>query len=120
MTHLLVRHNVADFAKWKPLYDAHLTARQNAGLQEKNLLRSVANPNEVVLLFEAEDFKRAQALEHKPLSSHPICARPCKGWSSWEAGYSLSSLEEWKSPSSGTGNCRDARMVTSSEPGIRC
>jgi heme-degrading monooxygenase HmoA len=61
MTHLLVRHNVADFAKWKPLYDTHLAARQNAGLQEKNLLRSVANPNEVVLLFEAEDLKKAQA-----------------------------------------------------------
>ena len=61
MTHLLVRHNVADFAKWKPVYDAHLAARQKAGLQEKNLLRSVDNPNEVVLLFEAEDLKRAQA-----------------------------------------------------------
>ena len=61
MTHLLVRHNVADFAKWKPVYDAHLAARQKAGLREKNLLRSVDNPNEVVLLFEAEDIKRAQA-----------------------------------------------------------
>ena len=61
MTHLLVRHNVADFAKWKPVYDAHLAARQQAGLREKNLLRSVDNPNEVVLLFEAEDLKKAQA-----------------------------------------------------------
>jgi len=61
MTHVLIRHNVTDFAKWKPVYDAHLTARQNAGLREKNLLRSVDNPNEVVLLFEAEDLKRAQA-----------------------------------------------------------
>jgi heme-degrading monooxygenase HmoA len=60
MTHVLIRHNVTDFAKWKPVYDAHLTARQNAGLREKNLLRSVDNPNEVVLLFEAEDLKRAQ------------------------------------------------------------
>ena len=60
MTHVLVRHNVADFAKWKPVYDAHLAARQKAGLREKNLLRSVDNPNEVVLLFEAEDLKSAQ------------------------------------------------------------
>ena len=60
MTHVLVRHNVADFAKWKPVYDAHLAARQKAGLREKNLLRSLDNPNEVVLLFEAEDLKRAQ------------------------------------------------------------
>jgi hypothetical protein len=61
MTHLLVRHNVADFAQWKPAYDAHLAARQKAGLREKNLLRSINNPNEVVLLFEAEDLTRAQA-----------------------------------------------------------
>ncbi len=61
MTHLLVRHNVADFAKWKPVYDAHLAARQKAGLREKNLLRSINNPNEVVLLFEAEDLTKAQA-----------------------------------------------------------
>jgi len=61
MTHILVRHKVADFAKWKPAYDAHLAARQKAGLREKNLLRSVDNPNEVVLLFEAEDLTRAQA-----------------------------------------------------------
>jgi hypothetical protein len=61
MTHLLVRHNVADFTKWKPVYDAHLAARQQAGLREKNLLRSVSNPNEVVLLFEAEDLQKAQA-----------------------------------------------------------
>ena len=60
MTHLLIRHKVADFAKWKPVYDAHLAARQSAGLREKNLLRSVDNPNEVVLLFETEDIKRAQ------------------------------------------------------------
>ena len=61
MTHLLVRHQVADFAKWKPVYDGHLATRQKAGLREKNLLRSINNPNEVVLLFEAEDLTRAQA-----------------------------------------------------------
>jgi hypothetical protein len=66
MTHLLVRHNVADFAKWKPVYDAYLGARQKAGLREKNLLRSINNPNEVVLLFEAEDLTRAQAFSESP------------------------------------------------------
>jgi len=60
MTHILIRHKVADFAKWKPAYDAHLTARKEAGLKEQSLLRSIDNPNEVVLLFEAEDLKRAK------------------------------------------------------------
>ncbi len=66
MPHLLVRHIVADFAKWKPVYDTHLAARQTAGLREKNLWRGVDNPNEVVLLFEAEDLKRAQAFTASP------------------------------------------------------
>ena len=60
MTHILIRHKVADFAKWKPAYDAHLTAREEAGLKEQSLLRNIDNPNEVVLLFEAEDLKRAK------------------------------------------------------------
>ena len=61
MTHMLIRHKVTDFAKWKPVYDAHLTARKEAGLNEQSLLRSIDNPNEVVLLFEAKDLKRARA-----------------------------------------------------------
>ena len=61
MTHILIRHKVAEFAKWKSAYDAHLAARKEAGLTEKSLLRSIDNPNEVVLLFQAEDLKRAKA-----------------------------------------------------------
>ena len=61
MPYLFVRHRVADFAKWKPVYDGHLAVRQKAGLREKNLLRGIDNPNDVILLFEAEDLKKAQA-----------------------------------------------------------
>jgi hypothetical protein len=53
--HLLVRHKVADFAKWKPVYDDHLPARQKAGLKEVHLLRNIDNPNEVILLFSVQD-----------------------------------------------------------------
>ena len=51
MNYLLIRHKVADFAKWKPGYDAHGSARANAGLKEERLLRNTDDPNEVVLLF---------------------------------------------------------------------
>ncbi len=60
-THVLVRHKVADSAKWKSFYDSHLPARQQAGLTELHLLRSVNNPNEVVLLFGASDPQKAKA-----------------------------------------------------------
>ena len=59
--HLLVRHKVTDFAKWKPVYDDHFAARQKAGLKEVHLLRNVENPNEVILLFAVEDTEKAKA-----------------------------------------------------------
>ena len=61
MIHMLVRHKVADFAKWKLVYDAHGSARQNAGLKEEHLLRNVDDPNEVIVLFSAEDLEKAKA-----------------------------------------------------------
>ena len=59
--HMLIRHKVADFAKWKGVYDAHASARQNAGLKEEHLLRNVDDPNEVIMLFSAEDLEKAKA-----------------------------------------------------------
>ncbi len=59
--HMLVRHKVSDFAKWKPVYDEHASARQNAGLRELHLLRNTENPYEVILLFSVEDPEKAKA-----------------------------------------------------------
>ena len=41
-------------------YDDSLPARQKAGLKEKYLLRSIDNPNEVILLHEAEDIQKVK------------------------------------------------------------
>ena len=60
MAHVLVRHKVADYTKWKAGYDGHAGVRKKAGLKEVHLLRNVQNPNEVVVLFEAADMKKAQ------------------------------------------------------------
>jgi heme-degrading monooxygenase HmoA len=59
--HMLIRHKVADFAKWKPVYDAHAFAREKAGLKEIHLLRNLDDPNEVILLFSVEDIDKAKA-----------------------------------------------------------
>jgi hypothetical protein len=60
MMHILIRHKVTDFAKWKQVYDAHASARQNAGLKEEHLLRNAEDPNEVILLFSTEDLDKAK------------------------------------------------------------
>ena len=58
--HLLVRYKVFDFAKWKSVYDADLSARQKAGLKEIYLFRNADDPNEVTLLFSVEDVHKAK------------------------------------------------------------
>jgi hypothetical protein len=60
MRYLLVRHKVAEFEQWKSAYDAHLPARQKAGLKEERLLRNIDDPNEVLILFETEDLQKAR------------------------------------------------------------
>jgi hypothetical protein len=37
-----------------------LPARQKAGLKELHLLRNADDPNEVILLFEADDLQKAR------------------------------------------------------------
>lgn len=60
MAFMLVRSKVRDFKTWKPAYDAHLPARNAAGLTEKYLLRNAEDANEIVILFEAQDLNRAK------------------------------------------------------------
>ena len=58
--YILIRHKVKNFEEWEKGYRAHLPKRIEAGLTEKYLLRGAKNPNEVIILFEAQDIKRAK------------------------------------------------------------
>lgn len=60
-SYMLVRHKVRDYAEWKRGYDAHLPKRLEAGLTDKYVLRGAADPNEVIVLFEARDLDGAKA-----------------------------------------------------------
>jgi hypothetical protein len=60
-TYVLVRHKVRDYSAWKPVYDAHLSKRAQAGLTEEHLLRGASDANEVVILFRAAELARAKA-----------------------------------------------------------
>lgn len=60
MSFLLVRHQVQDYAKWKPIFDAHAATRKANGSKGGQLFRSADNPNEVVILLEWDDVKRAR------------------------------------------------------------
>jgi hypothetical protein len=64
---MLIRHQVQDFSKWKPQYDAHQGARAAAGLKDLRLWHNVDDPNDIFLLFEAVDAARRRLLPRRPI-----------------------------------------------------
>ena len=66
MLHMLVRHRVAEFERWKRVFDAHAVAQRQAGLRVTHVMRDTAEGSDVVLLFEVEDFDRARAFVTSP------------------------------------------------------
>ena len=60
MSYMLVHHKVEDYNTWRPQYDGHLEARKKAGLKEVHVLRNTTDPQDIFILFEASDLKKAQ------------------------------------------------------------
>ena len=60
MPYLLVRHKVEDYARWKPIFDEHGATRKAAGSRGGRLLRSVEDPQDLVILFEWDDLDKAR------------------------------------------------------------
>ena len=60
MAYILVRHKVENYAKWKPLFDEHMSTRKASGSKSGMLLRNAHDPNELVVLFEWDTLEHAQ------------------------------------------------------------
>jgi len=60
MPYLIIRHKVKDYAKWKPAYDEHGATRKANGSKGAHLFRNANDPNELVILFEWDDLKKAR------------------------------------------------------------
>ena len=66
MTYMFVRHKVADFEKWKEVFDSHSEAQLESGLKVEKILRNMEDPNEVFLLLEVTDMEKAKAFISSP------------------------------------------------------
>ena len=60
MVHVLVRHKVADFPRWKEAFDSHVLERRRAGEISFRLFHSVEDPKEITLLFDWESADAAR------------------------------------------------------------
>lgn len=58
---MMIRHKVIDYKTWKKFYDEHLPARKKATLKEEYLFRNTEELNEVIILFQVKDLKKAKA-----------------------------------------------------------
>lgn len=63
MPYLLVRQKVADYARWKLIFDADSANRQAGGSEGGQVFRSADDPNAVTMLFEWDLEKARQFSE---------------------------------------------------------
>jgi hypothetical protein len=60
MVHVLVRHKVGDYTRWKEAFDAHFNQRMSAGETGFRLFQSVDDPRDVTLLLDWDTLEHAR------------------------------------------------------------
>ena len=60
MSMLIIRHKVRDYGKWRPAFDSHTAMQKAAGLSNPRVLRSADDKNEIVIIFDTTDTKKAK------------------------------------------------------------
>ena len=60
MIHVVVRHKVADYSRWKQAFDAHLNARKVGGEMGSRLYVAVDDPRDVTVVMDWENLERAR------------------------------------------------------------
>jgi hypothetical protein len=61
MVRLFVRHNVADYAAWRQVYDDFDEARKPMGVKDDAVFQSVDNPNDVTVWHDFDSADEARA-----------------------------------------------------------
>ncbi|MDB5281819.1 MAG: hypothetical protein JWO06_894, partial [Bacteroidota bacterium] len=52
MIQMTVRHKVADFKKWKPIFDQHDSVRKEFGCKSDAVFSNVADPNDLLVVLQ--------------------------------------------------------------------
>ncbi len=61
-----ITHNVKDYAKWRPAFDADSTNQKAAGLQTLAVGRDADSTNRILIAFKVSDMAKAKAMEADP------------------------------------------------------
>ena len=63
---LVIHHHLADYAKWRPAYDADKPARDAAGLSNCQVRSTIDDPNDVFIACQVADVQKARAFTTAP------------------------------------------------------
>jgi hypothetical protein len=63
---MIIRHRVADFNKWMPLYESHDSVRLSYGLHSYGVSRGVDDTNMVMVALKIDDIARAKEFAALP------------------------------------------------------
>jgi hypothetical protein len=66
MTTLFVRHEVADYAKWRQVYDEFAPTQKSLGVQDHAVYRAIENPNDITVRHEFATLEAAKAFGASP------------------------------------------------------
>ncbi|UCE58390.1 MAG: hypothetical protein JSU63_13220 [Phycisphaerales bacterium] len=66
MHYMLCKNKVADYAKWRQVFDSHAKAHRESGLHLLHLLREMDDPNTIVFMFKVDDMDKVQAFINAP------------------------------------------------------
>lgn len=66
MFYLLCRNRVADFTKWKKVFDSHQNAHRDAGLYLVHFWRELDDPDNIFFVFQVSNIDTAKAFINAP------------------------------------------------------
>ena len=67
MVYVSVRHTVADYAKWRPVFDADESNRRAAGATGvQQVYRDLETPNDITVVMEWDKRGNAEKFLHNP------------------------------------------------------
>lgn len=66
MTTLFVRHQVADYSKWRSVYDGIAPIQKAMGVQDQSVYQAIDNPNDITVTHEFATLDAAQTWAGSP------------------------------------------------------
>jgi heme-degrading monooxygenase HmoA len=66
MSHMLIKHHVQDYAKWRAIFDDKAGLRVENGEQYAHVFRNADDPDNIVIMFRWDSLENARRWTQDP------------------------------------------------------